>query len=114
MRIMRNAPGTTRHLGKQQSLARILDAAARRLRCTLGSVGPVPMRCPDAEAWVSARLDWTVAGDRPALVDPDDAAGFGDRCAAAARPIDDHRSTAAYRRHACAVLARRALRRATA
>jgi CO/xanthine dehydrogenase FAD-binding subunit len=36
---------------------------------------------------------------------------FGRRVAAAARPIDDVRGTAAYRRHALAVCAARALRR---
>ena len=37
---------------------------------------------------------------------------FGDLVADAARPIDDHRGTAAYRRHAIGVMARRALVRA--
>jgi CO/xanthine dehydrogenase FAD-binding subunit len=37
---------------------------------------------------------------------------FGERVATEARPIDDHRSTAAYRRHAVSVLARRLLVRA--
>ncbi|MFN6120020.1 MAG: hypothetical protein ACK5CE_10390, partial [Actinomycetes bacterium] len=37
---------------------------------------------------------------------------FGAAAGAAARPIDDHRSTAAYRRHAIEVLARRLLARA--
>ena len=98
--------------------ALVVDTAARWLRCTLGSVGPVPMRCPDAEAFAAERLDWpALEAGRPALVGSDAAATveeFGIRCADAARPIDDHRSTAAYRRHACAVLARRALRRAAA
>ena len=39
-------------------------------------------------------------------------AEFGRRVADDARPIDDHRSTAAYRRHGIGVLAERALRRA--
>lgn len=98
------------------SCALVVDPAARWLRCTLGSVGPIPMRCPDAERLAAERLDWSaLAAGGPGLRGPD--AGptieeFGARCADAARPIDDHRSTAAYRRHACAVLARRALRRA--
>ena len=41
---------------------------------------------------------------RPGVADE-----FGRRAAAEARPIDDHRSTAAYRRHAVAVLAARLL-----
>lgn len=97
----------------------VIDTEERALRCTLGSVGPVPMRCHEAEAYIDGELDWA-AGAPPQLrasggapLDPDVViAHFGELCAAAARPIDDHRSTAAYRRHACAVLGRRALRRA--
>jgi CO/xanthine dehydrogenase FAD-binding subunit len=35
--------------------------------------------------------------------------GFAERVAAAARSIDDVRESAAYRRHACSVMAYRAL-----
>jgi CO/xanthine dehydrogenase FAD-binding subunit len=42
------------------------------------------------------------------------AAEFADRVAAESSPIDDHRSTAEYRRHAVAVLAKRLLERALA
>jgi CO/xanthine dehydrogenase FAD-binding subunit len=90
--------------------ALVLDLGGRRLACALGSVGPVPIRDRDVERWAEARLDWD---GRPALdhalVDE-----FGRRMAAASRPIDDHRATAAYRRHAVEVLARRALARAWA
>jgi CO/xanthine dehydrogenase FAD-binding subunit len=88
--------------------ALVVDPGPRTVRCALGSVGPVPMQDPEAEAWVADRLDW--AGGAPC--DPAVAAEFGARMAAASRPIDDHRATADYRRHAVGVLARRALLRA--
>ena len=90
--------------------ALVLDLERRRLACALGAVGPVPIRDHEAEAWATARLNWDARPD----VDPTLADGFGRRMAAASRPIDDHRATAAYRRHAVEVLARRALARAWA
>jgi CO/xanthine dehydrogenase FAD-binding subunit len=80
------------------------------VRIALGAVGPTVLRARGAEAWASDRLDWD--GER--LVPPGVAAEFGERAAAEARPIDDHRSTAAYRRHAVSVLAKRLLERAGA
>ena len=88
-------------------LALVVDLAARRVRCALGSVGPVPLRANDAEAWVHAHIDWESAS----IDDPRTYQTFAAMVAAAARPIDDHRSTADYRRHAVAVLAERALMR---
>ncbi len=88
--------------------ALLADTARRTVRCALGSVGPVPVRDTEAEAWVAERLDW----DAGSACDPAVADEFGARMAAASRPIDDHRATAAYRRRAVGVLARRALLRA--
>jgi CO/xanthine dehydrogenase FAD-binding subunit len=88
-------------------LAAVADLEARRVAVGLGSVGPVPLRAPEAEAWVVDRIDWGTAR----LTDPADATAFGALVAAAARPIDDHRATADYRRHCVSVLARRALTR---
>ena len=90
--------------------ALVVDTERRTLRCALGSVGPVPVRDPDTERWVAARLDW----DGGAAPDPAVGEEFGRRIAAASRPIDDHRATADYRRHAVGVMARRALARAWA
>ena len=88
--------------------ALVVDRDRRALRCALGSVGPVPIRDPAAELWATTRLDWDGhAAPHPSVVE-----GFGRRMAAASRPIDDHRATAAYRRHAVGVMARRALERA--
>jgi CO/xanthine dehydrogenase FAD-binding subunit len=92
------------------SLAFAVDLDDRAIGVGLGSVGPTPLAAPDASQWLTSRLRWH--DDRSTLDDPADAERFGDLVADAARPIDDHRSTAAYRRHAVAVMARRALRRA--
>jgi CO/xanthine dehydrogenase FAD-binding subunit len=70
-----------------------------------GSVGPTVLRARDAEVWLSAHPD----GQSEAT-----AAEFGRRVAAEMRPIDDHRSTAVYRRRAVEVMAARALRRVAA
>jgi CO/xanthine dehydrogenase FAD-binding subunit len=91
------------------SVAVVTDVAARQVRVGLGSVGPTPLRAPDAEAWVAGEVDWAaqrIRGDREGVC-----AEFGRRVAGAARPIDDHRSTARYRTHAIEVCARRALAR---
>ena len=77
------------------------------VRIALGSVGPTILRCPDAEAFAAGVVDI----DSRSVAEAD-VVEFGRLAAEAARPIDDHRSTAAYRRHAVAVLAQRLLRRA--
>lgn len=88
-----------------------LDAAARAVRVALGSVGPTVLRAPEAEAYAAEAFDW----DDPQRPLPEPAAQeFGALVAAAAKPIDDVRGTAAYRRHAVEVLARRALQWAAA
>jgi CO/xanthine dehydrogenase FAD-binding subunit len=86
------------------SLAVALDLDARRLGTGIGSAGPTPLTAPEADR---IELPWA----RPDLFNDALADEFGRRVAAAARPIDDVRGTAAYRRHALAVCAARALRR---
>jgi CO/xanthine dehydrogenase FAD-binding subunit len=93
------------------SLCLVVDEATQTVRVALGSVGPTILRAPEAEQF--ATRAWREAGvwaDPRAPVADGVIDEFGERVAAAARPIDDVRGTAAYRRHACAVLARRALR----
>jgi CO/xanthine dehydrogenase FAD-binding subunit len=92
------------------SLAFAVDADGRTVRCALGSVGPVPLRARQAETWLAERVDW----DRMTLTDPAAPSHFAALVAEAARPIDDHRSTAEYRRHAVRVLAARAAAQAFA
>jgi CO/xanthine dehydrogenase FAD-binding subunit len=75
------------------SLALAVDPERDEVRAAFGSAGPVP-------GLVTAPL-----GERDS---------FPERVAEAARPIDDVRGTAAYRRHALRVLTARALERCLA
>jgi CO/xanthine dehydrogenase FAD-binding subunit len=76
----------------------------------LGSVAPTIVRATDAETFAARALEDAGAWDDPrATLPPPVLEEFGELVASAARPIDDVRGTAAYRKHACAVLARRAL-----
>ena len=73
------------------------------VRMALGSVGPTIIRCFESEAWINnvglANIDHAIAKE------------FGDKVRVESKPIDDHRSTAEYRRHAVGVLATRLLLR---
>lgn len=89
------------------SAALVVDTAGRNVRLALGAVGPVILRCPDAEELIAVHADF---GDR--RVAAEIVEEFAALARATARPIDDHRSTADYRRHAIGVLAARLLRRA--
>ena len=73
----------------------------------LGSVGPTIIRAHGAEAWLMK----TTSLRAGAQLEPSVAQEFGRRVALESKPIDDHRSTAEYRRHAVGVLAQRLLRR---
>jgi CO/xanthine dehydrogenase FAD-binding subunit len=89
------------------SLAIALDAERRRVGIGIGSAAPTPVRADEAEKFIEAVLDEGGLWERPVVIAPSALARFGELVAAAARPIDDVRGTAAYRTHALSVLARR-------
>jgi len=72
----------------------------------IGSAAPTPVPATAAEEFAAGALDWDSRGPLDAGV----ARRFGELVAAAAAPIDDVRGSAAYRRHALAVLGARTLR----
>jgi CO/xanthine dehydrogenase FAD-binding subunit len=83
------------------------DVPTRSVRIALGSVAPTVIRCPEAEALVQESVDWAAGA-----IDGAVARRAGELAAGASRPIDDHRSTAAYRRHAVGVMVQRLVTRA--
>ncbi|HYT81365.1 MAG TPA: FAD binding domain-containing protein [Actinomycetota bacterium] len=92
-------------------LCLVLDEDGRTVRVALGSVAPTIVRAPEAEGFAARALADAGAWDDPAAAISDQAVEeFGELVASATRPIDDVRGTAAYRRHACRVLAQRSLR----
>jgi CO/xanthine dehydrogenase FAD-binding subunit len=85
----------------------VTDPTDRSVRIALGSVGPTILRCPSAEQLIADAADWATSA-----IDDATAAEAGRLAADTSRPIDDHRSTAEYRRHAIGVMVRRLTRRA--
>ncbi len=86
-----------------------LDAAGRRVGTGIGSAGPTPRSAPEAEALLAGALEAEGSWDSGGPIAPAVVRRFADLVAAAAAPIDDVRGSAAYRRHALAVMAGRTL-----
>jgi CO/xanthine dehydrogenase FAD-binding subunit len=91
------------------SLCLQVDEPSRSVRVALGSVAPTVIRAREAETLAAQAVREAGEWEDPRA---DLGAGmvelFGELVAEAGSPIDDVRGTAAYRRHAVSVLARRA------
>jgi CO/xanthine dehydrogenase FAD-binding subunit len=83
-----------------------IDALNKSVGTGIGSAGPTPLRALEAESYAAAQLDWKNGN----AVTPEVMKEFGALVAAASRPIDDVRGTAAYRRHTLAVISGRCLK----
>lgn len=86
------------------SVTVVVDEPGRSVRVALGSVAPTAVRAPSAEAIAVDGIDW-----QRRSVDADVARAFGAAAAEAADPVPDLNAGTEYRRHAVAVMARRAL-----
>jgi CO/xanthine dehydrogenase FAD-binding subunit len=85
------------------SFALALHPRRRTASGCIGSAGPTVLSTQEADEFLAAELDWG------ADLDDRIAARYASLVAGTARPIDDVRGSAAYRRHALEVLARRTL-----
>ncbi|MGW3243739.1 FAD binding domain-containing protein [Streptomyces sp. NPDC001070] len=86
-----------------------LHPATRTVRTGIGSAAPTPIRATTAEEFLNAALEEGGFWDNGRIITPSVARQFAELVAASASPIDDVRGSAAYRRHALAVMARRTL-----
>lgn len=86
-----------------------LHPRTRTVRTGIGSAAPTPVRAREAEEFLGGALEEGGFWDSGAPLAPSIARRFAELCAGACRPIDDVRGTAAYRRHAVGVMARRTL-----
>ncbi|GAA3732442.1 xanthine dehydrogenase family protein subunit M [Streptomyces tremellae] len=86
-----------------------LHPDTRTVRTGIGSAAPTPVRARAAEEFLTAALAEDGGWDSGAPLAPSVATRFAELVAGACNPIDDVRGTAAYRRHAIGVLARRQL-----
>ena len=92
------------------SFALSIDPSNRSVGTGIGSAGPVPLRASEAERFLEGVLEeerlWDGRGPIPELA----TTRFAQLASEAAKPIDDVRGSAAYRRHTLAVMARRTLK----
>jgi CO/xanthine dehydrogenase FAD-binding subunit len=113
----RRGPGSFSKIGTRNAmviavagLCLTIDEDGRRVSVALGSVGPTILRASEAEQQMAAAMESSGCWQDPSITIPDQVINeFGDLVATAAKPLDDVRGTAAYRRHGCRVLARRAI-----
>jgi CO/xanthine dehydrogenase FAD-binding subunit len=87
------------------SFAISLFPEENRVGAAVGSAAPTPRRAYEAEQFLAAELDFS--SPKPLLDSVK--REFGELVSRAASPIDDVRGSAAYRKHALAVMARRTL-----
>jgi CO/xanthine dehydrogenase FAD-binding subunit len=91
------------------SLALAVWPQRRAVAACLGSAGPMPLRAAEAEAFIAGVLEEEGLWESRAPLADAALQRFGELVADGARPIDDVRGSAEYRRHALAVLGRRTL-----
>ncbi|OZM74105.1 carbon monoxide dehydrogenase [Amycolatopsis antarctica] len=91
------------------SFAVALRPDGQGVGAAIGSAAPTPRKATEAESFLAAELADTGLWDNRAAMRDSVRRRFGDLVAEAADPIDDVRGSAAYRRHALSVLARRTL-----
>jgi CO/xanthine dehydrogenase FAD-binding subunit len=91
------------------SFALSLDPEQRSVGTGIGSAAPTPVRAKPAEELLEGELAAGALWDTPRPLPERLVAHFSELVASAASPIDDVRGTAAYRKRALAVMARRAL-----
>ena len=88
------------------SLAMITDIETEYIGIALGSVSAAPCRAKDAEHFISQNIDWVNMTVQSNTIE-----NFERLLRESASPIDDHRSSSAYRTHTVGILGRRALLR---
>ncbi|SER78138.1 FAD binding domain-containing protein [Streptomyces qinglanensis] len=86
-----------------------LHPSTRTVRAGIGSAAPTPLRARVAEDFLGAALEEGGLWSSGRTIPPAVAREFAELCSGACNPIDDVRGSAAYRRRAVGVMARRTL-----